>query len=112
MKIRPQLMQKMAKIPSGAGEKKSSEYDRVVIALIRRSKLVPVGGLLNLGGWLTHFHVLFFGPFNRIVDFSTMDRNLFGGLDAKAYFVATNFYDNDRDVVVNDDTFVFFPREN
>ena len=63
--------------------------------------------LLDLGSGFTAFHVLFFSPFNRIVDFSTMDWDLFGSFDAETHFVTTNFNDDNGDVVVDDDAFVF-----
>lgn len=70
------------------------------------------GVLLDLGGRFAALNVLFFSPFNRVVDFSPMDRDLFGGFNAKANFIAANFHNDDGDVVIDDDAFVFLPREN
>lgn len=48
---------------------------------------------------------------DRIVNFAPVNRHLAWGFNAQPNFVATNFHHNDRDVVVDDDAFVFFPRE-
>ena len=49
---------------------------------------------------------------NRVVDFPPMDRHLLGGLHAESHLVTTDFDHHDRDVVIDDDAFVFFSREN
>src|ERR1044072_3250570 len=40
-----------------------------------------------------------------------MDGDLFGGLYAQSHFVAADFDDDNRDVVVDDDAFVLLPRQ-
>ena len=49
---------------------------------------------------------------NRVVDLSPMDRNFLRGFDAQSHFVTTDLDHHDRDVVVDDNAFVFFSREN
>jgi hypothetical protein len=49
---------------------------------------------------------------NCLVDLVAMYGHLFRRLDSKAYFVTSNFNDNDRDVVADDDRLVFLPAEN
>ena len=46
---------------------------------------------------------------DRLVDFVTMDRDFFGSLDAQSYLVASDLYDDDRNIIIDDNTFVFFP---
>src|SRR4029078_297586 len=46
---------------------------------------------------------------NRLVDFITMDRNFLRGFHPEANFVAADFYDHDRNIIIDDDTFVLFP---
>src|SRR3954462_10774006 len=48
---------------------------------------------------------------DRIIDFTTMDGDLLGGLHAQSHFVASNLDDDNRDVIVDDDAFVLFPRQ-
>ncbi len=50
-------------------------------------------------------------PLNRIVNFSSMDGNFTWSFNAKPYFVATNFHNDDSDVVVDDDALVFLAGE-
>ena len=50
-------------------------------------------------------------PLDRIIDFTPVDGHLFRGLHAQTDFVAANFDDDNRDVIVDDDAFVFLPRE-
>jgi hypothetical protein len=40
-----------------------------------------------------------------------MHRNFFRRLDTEPHLVATDFNDDDRDVVVDDDALVFLPRQ-
>ena len=46
---------------------------------------------------------------NRFIDFLTMNRNFLGGDNPQPNFVATDFHDGNGNVIVNDNTFVFFP---
>src|SRR5262245_1959149 len=50
-------------------------------------------------------------PLDRIIDLTTMDGDLLGGLHAQSHFVAANFDDDNRDVIVDDDAFVLLPRQ-
>lgn len=59
--------------------------------------------------------VLSFGSFvalNRVKHFPAVNRYLLGRFYPEAYFVDSNFYNNDRNVVVDDDTFVLFATKN
>ncbi len=51
-----------------------------------------------------------FTPRDGVEDLASMNRNFLRGLDTKADLVSTNFNDDDRDIVVDDDAFVFFSR--
>ena len=44
---------------------------------------------------------------DRVVNFPAVHRHFARRFDAQANFVATDFYDDDLNVVVNNDTFVF-----
>src|SRR5947199_3660943 len=46
------------------------------------------------------------------VDFTTMNRNVLGSLDAKSDLVTANLNDGHRDVVVDNDAFVLLAGEN
>src|ERR1043165_7368327 len=46
---------------------------------------------------------------NRFIDFLAMDGNFLRCDNPQTNLVATNFHDGDGDVIVNDNTFVFFP---
>ena len=48
---------------------------------------------------------------NGIEYFLPVNRHFLRCLDSQADLVAADFHDNDRDVVVDDDAFVFFPRQ-
>jgi hypothetical protein len=41
-----------------------------------------------------------------------MNRNFFRSFDSQAYFVSADLHNRDHDVIVNDDGFVFFARQN
>src|SRR5262249_27485652 len=46
---------------------------------------------------------------NRVEDFLPVDRHFLGGHNAQTHLVAADLHHGDSDVVVDDDTFVFFP---
>ena len=49
---------------------------------------------------------------NGLVDLVTVDRDLFGRFDAQPDLVTSDLYDDDRNIIIDDNTFVFFPRQN
>ena len=46
---------------------------------------------------------------DRLVDLLAVDRNVLRRDDAEAHFVTTNLHDRDDNIVVDNDTLVFFP---
>ncbi len=45
-----------------------------------------------------------------VENLATMNRHFLWRLNAQSHFVAANFHDDNRDVIVNDDTLVLFSR--
>jgi hypothetical protein len=58
------------------------------------------------GGWR---RLCGFLAMDRVVDFLAVHRNFLWSHDAQPNFIATNFDHGNRNVVVNDDAFIFFP---
>ena len=48
--------------------------------------------------------------FDRVINLATVNGDFFGSLHAETYFVASNLDDHDRNVIVDDNTLVFFAR--
>ena len=63
--------------------------------------------LFGVQFWCSDFSLSRFILLDGIVHFTTMNRYLFRGFHPQAYLVAANFNDNDRNVIINDNTFVF-----
>jgi hypothetical protein len=59
----------------------------------------PFGGATVAGG-----HTVV--PMDSLIHLSPVDRHLFGRLDPQTHFVAADFNDDNRDVVVDYDTLV------
>jgi hypothetical protein len=53
----------------------------------------------------------FLVPLDGVVDFAPMYWNFLGGFYAQADLIAPNLNDHDRNVIVDDNTFVLFPRQ-
>ena len=49
---------------------------------------------------------------DRFVDLLAVNGNVLGSDDAEPHFVTTNLHDRDDNIVVDDDTLVFFPGQN
>lgn len=45
------------------------------------------------------------------MDFASVDWNLFRSFNSEAYFVSADLHDSDHDVIVNDDGFILFARQ-
>ena len=59
-------------------------------------------------GLLAGILLLLVAP-NGFVDLITMYGYFLGRFDAKAHFVAADFYDDNRNVIINNDALVLFP---
>jgi hypothetical protein len=46
---------------------------------------------------------------NGLIDLITVHRHFLGRFDAQADFVAANFYDDNRNVIIDNDALVLFP---
>jgi hypothetical protein len=53
-----------------------------------------------------------FVAMDRIEDLAPVDRHFFRGLDPESDLVSADLHDDDRNVIVDDNTFVLFTREN
>ena len=65
--------------------------------------------LLTVRPTILVFHLLVL-PLDRIVDFVSMNGNVFWSIEAKTYLVATDLNNRDDDVVSDDDGLVRFSR--
>ena len=52
------------------------------------------------------FLVLLFVALDSVIDLAAVDRYFFRSLDSQPHLVPADFHDNDRDVIVDDNTFV------
>jgi hypothetical protein len=95
------LAQKNRKAEKRGGRRKVRQ---VVGWLLRAVIAGSVGlGRLGVGG-------SYGAAMDRIEDFAPMNGDFLGGLDPQADFVASDLHNDDRNVIVDDDTFVLFAR--
>jgi hypothetical protein len=86
-----------------------SPAQKSVASSEKRVQSILFGGITGI--WFAillifHLHI----ATNGFVNLVAMHRYFLRGLDAQAYLVATNFDDDDRNVIVDDNTLVLFPR--
>jgi hypothetical protein len=82
------------------------ENDGAPIRATEISRAKPLGGFVIFGGWIRCVD----GAMDRVINFASMDRHFFRRFHAEPHFVAANLDDDNRNVIVDDNTLVLLPR--